>query len=335
MNIVESKGIKYGVSFAVILAIIYFFYRAFQKHWSVIQSYTLTLDALYVTLSFFWIVTAYLLITYGWFITLNSLSPDEKISYWDSIATVNTSNLTKYIPGKVWSYALQMYWLVNAGFSNSLVLYVNFVNLFITLMAFTLLGICFIVLSSSNIVPFSVVLSFFACLMAFDIVFIKYNSRIFNGLILLFNKISKKNICYFDISKKLLVQIHLIYLLSAFCYGLAAYCMCFGIGFEVADKRIFSVMSAMIISDVVGFLAVFVPGGLGVREGVMYFLLKGDASGALFLILPIATRIAGMLVDLVLGAIGVVLLKRLQSKFATARNFPVSAAQPNRKNTSS
>jgi uncharacterized membrane protein YbhN (UPF0104 family) len=103
--------------------------------------------------------------------------------------------------------------------------------------------------------------------------------------------------------------------------------MCFGIGLEVADKKIFSVMSAMIISDVVGFVAVIVPGGLGVREGVMYFLLKGDTSGALFLILPIATRIVGMLVDILLGTMSFVLLKRLQSKFAAKSDFPVSTLQ--------
>jgi uncharacterized membrane protein YbhN (UPF0104 family) len=164
--------------------------------------------------------------------------------------------------------------------------------------------------------------------MVFDILFIKYNSTIFNGLIFLFNKIYKKDIHYFNISKKLLVQLHLVYFISAFCFGLAAYFMCFGIGLEVANKRIFSVMSAMIISDVVGFLAVFVPGGLGVREGVMYFLLKGDTSSTIFLILPIATRIVAMLVDIVLGAIGFVLLRRLQSRFMADSNAPVPSLQP-------
>jgi uncharacterized membrane protein YbhN (UPF0104 family) len=167
--------------------------------------------------------------------------------------------------------------------------------------------------------------------MAFDILFIKYNSTIFNGLIFLFNRVYKKDIRYFDISKKLLVQLHLVYFISAFCFGLAAYSMCFGIGLEVADKRIFSVMSAMIISDVVGFLAVIVPGGLGVREGVMYFLLKGETSGALFLILPIATRIVGMSVDILLGTIGFILLKRLTSKFVAESNSPISTLQSGRK----
>lgn len=327
MNILVSKWIKHVISFSIILAVIYFFYRAFQTNWSAVQSYTLTLSIFHLAVSFFCIAVACLLHTYGWFITLNSLSSDRKIRFWESIATVNTSNLTKYIPGKVWSYALQMYWLVNAGFSNSLVLYVNYINLFITLIASTLLGVCYLALSSNTFVPSSVILSLLVCLMVFDIVFIKYNSTIFNGLIFLFNKIYKKNIRYFNISKKLLVQLHVVYFISAFCFGLAAYVMCFGIGLEVAEKGIFSVMSAMIISDVVGFLAVFVPGGLGVREGVMYFLLKGDTSSAIFLILPIATRVLGMLVDIILGITGFVLLKRLQSRFTADSNSPVISLQ--------
>jgi uncharacterized membrane protein YbhN (UPF0104 family) len=328
MNILARRAIKQGISYAIIIAVSYFFYRAFQKNWSIVQSYRLTIEMFHVSVSFFCIVIAFLLHTYGWFITLNSLSRDKKISLWESIATVNISNLTKYIPGKIWSYALQMYWLVNAGFSKSLVLYVNFINLFITLIASSLLGVCYLVLSSSNIFPFTLVLTFLASLMVFDILFIKYNSTIFNRLIFLFNKIYKKDIRYFDISKRLLVQLHLVYFISAFCFGLAAYSMCFGIGLGVADEGMFSVMSAMIISDVVGFLAVIVPGGLGVREGVMYFLLKGETSGALFLILPIATRIIGMSVDVLLGITGLFLLKRMTSKFSAEKNSSSSTLQP-------
>ena len=70
-------------------------------------------------------------------------------------------------------------------------------------------------------------------------------------------------------------------------------------------------MSSMMLSDVIGFLTVIVPGGLGVREGVMYFILKGDTPKTLSLILPIASRIISMLVDVTLGTIGIVLLKKL------------------------
>jgi uncharacterized membrane protein YbhN (UPF0104 family) len=124
------------------------------------------------------------------------------------------------------------------------------------------------------------------------------------------NRILKRGIGHYHLPGKLFFQLHLINLLAAFCFGIGAYFLCFGIGFDVAGRDIFPVMSSMMLSDVIGFLAVIVPGGLGVREGVMYLILKEDASKALSLILPIASRIVSMLVDVTLGTIGIVLLKK-------------------------
>jgi hypothetical protein len=236
------------------------------------------------------------------------LSGKNKITFSESIATVNTSNLTKYIPGKVWSYALQMFWLEKAGFPKSLILYVNLVNVFVSLITSMMLGIAYLACSPGTF-PFMAIVPFLIILIIFDVAFIKYNSIVFNRLIFIFNTLFKRNIQYYDTSKKLLFSLHVIYFISAFCFGMGAYLMCFGIGFDVADRDMYSVMSSMMISDVIGFLTVIAPGGLGVREGVMYFMLKGASSGALSLILPIATRIVSMLVDILLGTLGIVMLR--------------------------
>lgn len=108
---------------------------------------------------------------------------------------------------------------------------------------------------------------------------------------------------------KLIYYLYLINFLAAFCFGIAAYLLCFGIGFDVDHSKMFLVMSSMMIAEVIGFVAVIAPGGVGVREGVMYLMLSGVSIPALSLILPIATRIVSMLVDIVLGTISLVLLK--------------------------
>lgn len=295
------------LSLAIILSVVFFFYKAFRANWTNVQSYTLNLNYLFIALSFISVLSTYLLTTYAWFLILNSLSSDVKITFSECVATVNTSSLIKYIPGKVWSYALQMYWLAKKGFSKSLILYVNMITVFITLITALILGLGYLVFSAS---AFSATVSIasFVILIVFDITFIKYNSTIFNNLITVINKVFKREIKYFDTSKKLLIYLHVINIIAAFCYGMGAYLACLGIGFEVAYRDMFTVMASMIISDVIGFLAIIVPGGLGVREGIMYLLLHGVSSGALSLVLPIATRIVTMLVDISLGTIGFIIL---------------------------
>ena len=50
-----------------------------------------------------------------------------------------------------------------------------------------------------------------------------------------------------------------------------------------AAATCFLVMSSMMLADVIGFLAVIVPGGLGVREGVMYLMLAGISIPAIII----------------------------------------------------
>jgi hypothetical protein len=154
-----------------------------------------------------------------------------------------------------------MYWLVNAGFSKSLVLYVNLVNLSISIITSLIVGLGFL-LSSPDIFSRMVVFPLLLILVLFDVFFIQFNASVTNGMISLFNRMFKRDIKYFDISHGLLIYLHLVHFLAALCFGIGAYLLCFGIGFEIAPGNMLLIMSSLLVSDVIGFLAVIVPGGL-------------------------------------------------------------------------
>jgi uncharacterized membrane protein YbhN (UPF0104 family) len=310
--ITAGNAAKRALALIIIFGVTFFFYKSFQGNWTSIRSHALKLDYLYLIVSFVSILITYLLSTYGWHLALNTLSSVSKITYHQSVATVNASSLTKYVPGKVWSYALQMYWLVKAGFSKSLIVYVNLINLSISIITSLIVGLGYL-LFSPGIFPFVVIFSLLLILVLFDVFFIIFNSSVTNGMISLFNRMFHRDIKYFDISHRLLIDLHLVHFLAAFCFGIGAYLLCNGIGFVVAPGKILLVMSSLLISDVIGFLAVIVPGGLGVREGVMYLMLNNESTGALSLILPIASRIVNMVVDVVLGTTAFALLKKFDS----------------------
>jgi uncharacterized membrane protein YbhN (UPF0104 family) len=271
-------------------------------------------------LSFIAILITYLLSTYGWYITINTLSHGSKITFTQSIASVNASSLTKYVPGKIWSYALQMYWLVNIGFSKSLIIYVNIINLFVSIIASVITGFAYLLFASDRF-PIAATLPLLLMFIVLDICCVKFNSTIFNGAISLVNSRFKRDIRYFDVPKKLMLHLHIIHFVAAIVFGVGAYLLCFGIGYHVESGKALLVMSSLLLSDVVGFLAVIVPGGLGVREGIMYVILGGVSTGSLSLILPVASRIMNMLVDIFLGVIALTLLKNF-IKTGWARNNP-------------
>jgi len=314
-----KNALKNLFSLVIIIGVAFFFYNSFQVNRTALQSYALKLNYIFLVLSFVFVVITYLLSTCGWQLALNSLSGTNRISFSQSIAVVNTSSLIKYIPGKIWSYALQMYWLANAGFLKSVIVYVNLVNLFVSIMTSLIVGLGFM-LFSPVIVPVAVFSPLLLFLILFDIFFIKYNARVTPGMISLVNRVFNLDITCLVVSHRLIMYLHLIHYAAAFSFGISAYLLCHGIGIEVGPGKALLVMASLLLSDVIGFLAVIVPGGLGVREGIMYLLLNNVSTVSLSLMLPVASRIVGMFADITLGTIAFVLLKYRMPASAVREN---------------
>ena len=310
------KGrVKNLILLLIILSVSFFFYKSFQANWASIRQFKLQINLAFISLSFVFVLSNYLLMTFSWYATINHLSGDNKITYLQSVGAVNTSNLTKYLPGKIWSFALQMYWLDKAGYRKALVLYVNLTNLFIGLMTSMILGLVLLTSFSplhANVIANCALLA----LIAADVMYILFTAQFSRLIIFCFNKIFGKDIEYYKISIPCIIRIHILNLLAAFLFGLGAYFLCLGIGFDVSIGKIFPIMASLILSDTIGFLALVVPGGLGVRESIMYLILNGSSPESLALILPLATRIISMSVDVLLGIFGYLLLRR----FMAAKN---------------
>jgi len=303
------------LSIVIIAATGYFFFRAFRRNWASVRAHEFQIAPLYLTLAVSAAIVTTMLATFAWQLAINKLSKREPIDFRQSIATVNASGLTKYIPGKVWSYALQMYWLNRLGISKGLIVYVNLVNQLISMGMAVALGLGCLLLSSSSF-PRHLALATLVGLLMLDACCVIFNRAILNGLILLVNRLSKKKFGYFEVTKRVLFELHAVHLLAAVTYGLSASLCCLGVGYELPPGRALLVVAASLLSEVGGFLAIVVPGGLGVREGLMYTLLGGAAGGSLTLILPVASRVMNMGVDVLLGLVALRLLRTL----ATSKN---------------
>jgi uncharacterized membrane protein YbhN (UPF0104 family) len=76
--------------------------------------------------------------------------------------------------------------------------------------------------------------------------------------------------------------------------------------FPVSSGHILFLTGALAISNTLGLLALFAPGGLGVREGVLVFLLSSIMPGSVAVVLSVLTRLWMTLIEI--GLIGVVYL---------------------------
>jgi uncharacterized membrane protein YbhN (UPF0104 family) len=175
-----------------------------------------------------------------------------------------------------------------------------------------LLGLACLVFAGSAF-PLKLALASFFGLLAFDAVAILFNRALLNAVISLVNRLFKKEFGHFHVTRRLLVELHAIHLCAAVASGVAACMFCRAMGYELTLNRALLLVSASLVADVAGFLAIIVPGGLGVREGLMYAMLGGAASGSLALVLPVASRLMNMGVDVVLGAVALRLLRTLTS----------------------
>lgn len=310
----RAKAVRIGVKFVagplLVACIAYFFYRALQRNWASIQAQHVEFQPGYLVLAVVCMLVTYLVPTYGWQFTVNALGGGKKLTFSQTVAVVNSSNLVKYVPGKVLTYALQMYWLGGRGFSKSLVIYVNALNLLISLAVSIVVGFICLLFAPSPI-PTSVTLAIVIVGIVLDVVGFKYHAAVLKLMIRVYNRFLKREVRYLDVPGSLLARLHVVHLISVLAFGISAYFTSLGIGYYLPLASAPRLMAAILIADTVAFFAVITPGGLGVREGLMYLALGGAKGTSLALTLPIATRAVHMCVDLLLGGVAFKLLGNL------------------------
>jgi hypothetical protein len=248
---------------------------------------------------------------------VNALSGARPFSPAESVAIANTSGLAKYLPGKVWGFALQAHLLSAHGVPPALPLFVNLVNLYVSLATSAFLGLLCLLLAQAGASAPRLLPLLLAVVLG-DLCFLAFHARLFRSAAALYGRIRGCEIARYELPGRVLAGLYLAHGSAAVFSGAGAYWACVGTGFDPGEGKALLVASSAVLADVVGFLALFVPGGLGVREGVMFLLLRDGAGGPLALILPLATRFVNLAADAALGGIAFALLGRFRRASGTA-----------------
>ena len=259
------------------------------------------------------VAASYFLVTVVWYYGVNAHPSGGTVSLIESYAVVNTAQMTKYLPGKIWSYTLQTILMARRGVSSSYLLYLNLLITLSLIFSACLFGTLF-VMAYSRWISGALSVPIFLAVSAAYFGFVFLNGRVLKVILQLVNRVFRKNIVFFGLPLHFLLKMQAALILSNTLFGLAGYAACYGIGFDIPAEMAFPVSAATLFSDMLGFVMFLSPGGLGIREGTMFFLLDGITGKRVALLLPLALRIITMSSDLILGVTGFMLLRKSEGK---------------------
>jgi uncharacterized membrane protein YbhN (UPF0104 family) len=303
-----SKYIKVSLSILLVLLFVWFFYQEFKENWEAVRNFHLEINGGYLVLGIFMMIANYLCLTLSWHIGINYFDNHKKLKITESFALVNISQLGKYIPGKLWSYMIQIYWLASRGVPKTTALYLNAVTTLLSILVSLFMGCIFLMMLPDWYHLRTEVLIFIGLLLAINLVL--FNKNFLRFFIKMFSKITGADISFYQLSSRRIILMELLSIAGAFFWVLAGCFISLSIGFSLDSLRMLFISSAMLLGDVIGFLILIAPGGLGVREGTMFLILKGTGIIQFALIFPIVVRLLNIVTDLIMGILSVLIISR-------------------------
>ena len=303
-----GKYIKVSLSILLVLLFVWFFYQEFKENWEAVRTLHLEINWEYLVLAIFMMIANYLCLTLSWHIGINYFDNHKKLKITESFALVNISQLGKYIPGKLWSYMIQIYWLASKGVPKTTALYLNVVTTLLSILVSLFMGCVFLMMLPDWYHLRTEIIIFIGFLLAINLVL--FNKGFLKLFINMFSRITGVNISFYQLSSRRIILMELLSLAGAFFWVLAGCFISLSIGFGLDTLRMLFISSAMLLGDVIGFLILIAPGGLGVREGTMFLILKGTGVIQFALIFPIVVRLLNIITDLIMGILSVLIISR-------------------------
>jgi uncharacterized membrane protein YbhN (UPF0104 family) len=239
----------------------------------------------------------------GWQNILSKMN--QKLSYPISFRILATSVLGKYVPGGIWYSASRIYQANRYGIDKSATLASIALET-----QFTLLGAVFFYLlllatpSAQSITGLSVPLWLILLLT----VFLLYPHWTEFAMKLAF-KILKRDLVFARLKYLDFLKLLSIYIASWGLQGLGFFFLVSSIAGLNTNIGFFLVASYL-ASWVIGFLVLFAPGGIGVREGALTFLLKFYFPLPVAIMFSFLSRIWITVAELILAGAAIMIKKR-------------------------
>ncbi len=274
-----SKRLVFIVIFIFVVAILYFLGRYIFVSGKEIIAAHIKFTPVYLAISIVFLLAGSFLGTYAWYRVIIELG--EEITYWQALKAIAISQFGKYLPGKVWTVGGRVVLAKRYGISEM----VSTTGIFIETVVVLLSAIIIFILSSgfyrTEFLPSKIYLVFLLIPLSLLLLHPKILKFIINVLARLF----KRNIATIDFKFKKLAMVYFLYFLSWAVHSCGFFFITRAI-YPISLNNFLGIIGSYSISWALSFIFFLIPGGFGIREGLLTFFLK------FFMPLPFATLMA-------------------------------------------
>ena len=260
---------------------------------------TLLMSALFYLLFFY-------LRALSWNFLVKSLTSGQKLL--ENLPTWFLSELTRYIPGKVWPFLARGYAIKLQKNNQKNVVFITFLDIGQLLIATLVLSLPFLLtqgisffLQTNYLIPLLIVLP-----LVFLIIIFSIKGAIKEKIVSIIKFLSRKKP-----RKSFLFKAIAFQFISWIIFSLATYIL---FRFSPTNHNILLILSAIVTSWLVGYLSVITPMGLGVREGAMALFLSNFLPAGYAVVIPVVSRLLIVMVELV-NAILWLIYRRMKSSY--------------------
>jgi len=209
---------------------------------------------------------------------------NAKISLFQLFRVFNIANLGRYLPGKIWNI-LGMYYLVGEyGISKKQTTIAILASEISYKGSALLIGICYFIFSPLYGQYLPVMITLLAC----SLIFI--HPRIVDKLVNYGLRLFKKQTIQINYSYSTILVFFLLYIIVWMIYSLAFYVFVSSLT-SLESVNIFQFFTILPLCWVVGYIMIFAPGGIGVREGMLVIILGEFLPAEVALVIAVTQRI--------------------------------------------
>ena len=276
----------------VVLIIIFFLGLSVLSNWGKIRTYDWSFNPVLMIVSCLIFIMAFGFLPWVWRKVLHYMGYD--LSYGDAWDIFYIGNLGRYIPGKFWSIAGMAYMSEKVGIPATIAgTSAVFAQVYSLLSSFVFFILFFIFKGTYSInFRFMWLLPIFF-ITAVVFIFPCNLERVLN---LVLKRLGKKPV-EIGITTISALKIVGFYLVSGMLFG-CAFWVFVSAFVGMGEVNPIVTASAYIIAYWIGFLAFFVPGGLGVREGILGLLFMNIIPAGVLIIIAALSRLVVTIIEI-------------------------------------
>jgi len=246
---------------------------------------------------------------YCWRILINYSTP-LKISMGESLSHIGFTSIGKYLPGKVWGLAARIFILKKYALPSNKIVNLILVDQILLLYSGISIGIVFLGLTYSYWIG---IVAGIIALISLPIFRYLYGSS-WTYLLAMIRKLSKKlwpqekEFILEPVTSKLFYSVFAICCLQWLLWGVALVALFYPLIQNQLVLNSFLIIAAVPLAVILGSLVVWIPSGLGVREGGLIIILSQLMPLELATTIAITFRAWCIIVDIALGGTAMIYL---------------------------